>query len=360
MPKNLKSSKRIRNNSKTSSKRYGKHHKKGNRYAKIYAPYLPLIISIIASLFISFWHPNSSSTLAYATEMSASGLLSATNSQRSSNGKSTLTINAQLASAAQTKANHMVTNNYWSHTTPDGQEPWVFIQNAGYSYSKAGENLAYGFATSADAVIGWMNSPTHKANMLDNSFTDVGFGFANSSNFNGDGQQTVVVAMYGRPQALGASSPVASTQTPASSLTPNPTPVAKPPAPAPIPQPAAPISQDPIDTEGEAPSADEPAKPAPVTTEQPVASAMPVSQHIVKAQTLTNGQAPWTIGAAMLITGLALLLLMARHSLKVRHLFKDIVYNTEKFVLHHPLFDSILLGLAILGATLARTVGTIL
>jgi len=360
MPKNLKSSKRSRAHNKTSSKRYGKHHSKGNRYAKIYAPYLPLVISIIASLFISFWHPNSSSTLAYATEMSASGLLSATNSQRSSNGKSTLTINSQLASAAQAKANHMVTNNYWSHTTPDGQEPWAFIQNAGYSYSKAGENLAYGFATSADTVIGWMNSPTHKANMLDNAFTDVGFGFANSSNFNGDGQQTVVVAMYGKPQALGASSPVANTQPPTSSPTPNPVPTAKPSTPAPTPQPATPISQNPIEGEEEAPSINESAKATPVTTEQSIESAMPISQHIVKAQTLTNGQAPWTIGAATLITGLALLLLLARHSLKARHLFKDIVYNTEKFVLHHPLFDSILLGLAILGATLARTVGTIL
>lgn len=169
------------------------------------ARYLP---AIIITLFASFiWAQpqfvmfgTRSNVLAYATDMSHGGLLSATNSQRSAHGVSTLSINSKLNSAAQAKANDMVARDYWSHQTPDGQQPWVFIVNAGYQYLAAGENLAYGFSTSSGAVTGWMNSPSHKANLLSSSFTEVGFGFANSADYVGNGPQTVVVAMYGKPQ----------------------------------------------------------------------------------------------------------------------------------------------------------------
>ncbi len=349
MPKTTKTTRTPRTHTKNHTKRHGRHHKKSGQYVKVYAPYLPLLISIIASIFLSFWRP-AGNTLAYATSMSSGSLLSATNSQRTNNGKAALSLNAQLSSAAQAKANHMVANNYWSHTTPDGQEPWVFIQNAGYSYNKAGENLAYGFATSSDAVAGWMNSPTHKANLLDSAFNEVGFGFANSPNFNGDGQQTVVVAMYGQPQVLAA--------------TPTPSPASTAPTtqPAATPEPVAPAAtiETSKKTKQEAAKKEPVRKPTPVTTEQPVAAAAPVSQDIAKAQTLTKGRAPWALGAAVIVTGFALIALLLHHSLKARHLLHDLIHNTERFVLHHPLLESTLLGLAILGTVLSRTVGTIL
>lgn len=352
MPKTTKNTRTPRTHTRNHSKRHGKHHKKSGHYTKVYAPYLPLIISIIASLFLSFWQPNSSNTLAYATQMSSGGLLASTNAQRTSNGKSSLSLNSKLSNAAQAKANHMVAHNYWSHTTPDGQEPWVFIQNAGYAYNKAGENLAYGFGTSSDTVVGWMNSPTHKANMLDASFTEVGFGFANSANFNGDGKQTIVVAMYGQPQVLSATAPTAADQPAASA--PASVPSADPaPAPTAATQPTTAAKKETTEKQPEK-------KAAPVTTEQPIVAAAPVSQNIAKAQMLTSGHAPWTLGAAVVVTGLAIIILLTHHSLKARHLIKDLVHNTEKFVLHHPLLESTLLGLAILGATLSRTVGTIL
>ncbi len=353
MPKTNRSTHTPRTHTRNHTKRHGQHHKKSTRYAKVYAPYLPLVIAIVASLLLSFWRP-SGNTLAYATEMSASGLLTSTNSQRTSNGRATLSLNPQLSNAAQAKANDMIARNYWSHTTPDGQEPWVFIQNAGYNYNKAGENLAYGFATSSDAVIGWMNSPTHKANLLDSAFTEVGFGFANGTNFNGDGQQTVVVAMYGQPQVLAAS---------AAPTAPAPQPATTPavPAPQPATTPTKVIPQAPPQQKiTKQPTAKPETKPTPVTTEQPIATAAPVSKDIAKAQTLTNGKAPWALGAAVIVTGAALVGLLIHHSLKARHLLHDIIHNTERFVLHHPLFESTLLGLAILGTVLSRTVGTIL
>jgi hypothetical protein len=326
---------------KDHTKRHGRHHKHSHKYAKVYAPYLPLVISIIASIFLSFYRPGAGNTLAYATEISASGLLSATNSQRVANSVGSLSLNGQLNAAAQSKANDMVARNYWSHTTPDGQQPWVFIDATGYKYSKAGENLAYGFATSSETVSGWMNSPAHKANMLDTAFTEVGFGYANSSDFNGDGEETVVVAMYAKPQVKSAATtPAPSTATPTTTPPAAPAPA---PAPTPIPQPA-PVAEQP------------PEKPAPVTTEQPVTALATQPRKISRIEALTQGRLPWVASAlGILLIGLAIFKLL-HHSLKLRHLLRD----GERLILHHPLLDSTLLGLAILGLTLLRTVGTIL
>lgn len=349
MPKSTKSKRTPRGFTKNQTKRHGRHHKQGHDYAKTYFPYLPLVISIIASLFLSFWHPESGNTLAYATEMSRGGLLSATNSHRGANGKAALSLNSKLNSSAQAKANDMVAKDYWSHVGPGGQQPWAFFDAAGYDYKKAGENLAYGFTTSSATVSGWMASPTHKANMLDGAFTEVGFGFANSPNFNGDGQQTVVVAHYAQPQ-------VASAQTPAPVAPTTPSPPQTAPATTqqkPKPKPTAPAPAKPVEEA-------KPTNPAPITTEQPIASAAPVSQNISKAQSLTSGHWPWITAAMALLSGAALITLLIHHSLKVRHLWNDLVNDTEKFILHHPLLESTLLGVAILAAVLAKTSGTIL
>ena len=167
-----------------------------------YLKLLPALLIFAASILVrsapsvaSITKP--SSVLGYATSISVGDLLAGTNSQRSANGVASLALNTKLINAAQAKANDMVARDYWSHTTPDGQQPWVFITQAGYSYRAAGENLAYGFATSSDTITGWMNSPPHKENLLKTTFNDVGFGIANSANYVGTGQQTVVVAMYG-------------------------------------------------------------------------------------------------------------------------------------------------------------------
>ncbi len=319
-------------------KRHGKHHRHSRRYVKVYAPYLPLVVSLVMNLFLSFWQPaRQGVTLAYATEMSVSGLLQTTNSHRSGNGKGDLTLNQQLASAAQAKANDMIARNYWSHATPDGQQPWVFLDNAGYKYLKAGENLAYGFATSGDAVVGWMNSPTHQANMLDGAFTEVGFGFANGESYNGAGEQTIVVAMYGKPQTLGAT-----TQPAPAPPAPAPTPA---PAPAPLPAPVAPIPEP-----SPAPV------PAPVTTDQPVAAVIPAPTEIAQVQTLTGGHAPWAFAALSTLLAGLIIFWLAHHSLRLRHLLHD----SERLILHHPLLDATLLSLTILGLLLSRTAGFIL
>jgi uncharacterized protein YkwD len=334
----------------TPKKRHGRHHRHTPDYIKTYLPYLPLFVSIIASALLSFRQPSiNANTLAYATEMSTSSLLSATNSNRAANGIGSLAINSQLSNAAQAKANDMIARNYWSHTTQDGQQPWVFVDNAGYKYTKAGENLAYGFATSSDAVTGWMNSPTHKANMLDGNFAEVGFGFANGGSYNSAGEQTVVVAMYGKPQTLGAST------TPAAAAAPTP---AAPKPSTPAPTPAAPTAPAPAE------STPEVAQPVPVNTEQPaeaIAAAAP--QEIAKVQTITGGRTPWALGAVTLGLAAILIFWAAHHTLRLRRWFKDgnkLLHKGERYILHHPLLDTTLFSFTILGLILARTTGIIL
>ena len=159
--------------------------------------------------------------LSYATSISTDGLLNATNVRRAAASKGALTINSKLTQAAQAKANDMATRNYWAHNTPDGTPPWSFITNAGYSYDKAGENLACGFDESTDVVTGWYNSPSHRDNLLHPDYTEVGFGIANAASYNcgdiGATQQTIVVAMYAKPYTTPttntSTAPTTTTQT---------------------------------------------------------------------------------------------------------------------------------------------------
>lgn len=101
-----------------------------------------------------------------------------------------------LQQAACAKLDHMITNDYWSHTAPDGTEPWSFIQKQGYTYTKAGENLAYGHETEDNLIRGWMSSPTHKENIL-GDYTESGV-CTKKTEFQRN-VSNVSVQMFGKP-----------------------------------------------------------------------------------------------------------------------------------------------------------------
>jgi hypothetical protein len=135
----------------------------------------------------------------YATDINVADLHLLANQEREKAGLASLTLNEQLNEAARNKANHMIANNYWDHYAPDGTTPWSFIKASGYDYKTAGENLAEGFSYSSDVVAGWMNSTTHKANVLKDSYADVGYAVLNGVLL-GE-KTTLVVAMYGTPKS---------------------------------------------------------------------------------------------------------------------------------------------------------------
>lgn len=121
-----------------------------------------------------------------------------TNEERQKAGLAELVLNPELNKSAKLKCDDMVSRNYWSHNTPDGVEPWNFFREVGITYTNAGENLAYGYEDANSAVAGWMDSQTHKDNILTSVYTDVGFAACKSDNFIDVGPQIIIVQHFMR------------------------------------------------------------------------------------------------------------------------------------------------------------------
>lgn len=169
----------------------------------------------------------------YSSAITSTNILVLTNAARTTAGLPALGMNTMLSSAAQAKAASMLEEQYFAHQSPDGRMPWNFIRSTGYTYQHAGENLAVHFQQAEDVHAGWMASPTHRANILDNRYTEIGVGVS-SGNFEGV-PAIFVVQMFGTPmtQPTQPTQPTAPVPTPAEE-----TPVAAAQQPTPEPQPA--------------------------------------------------------------------------------------------------------------------------
>lgn len=104
------------------------------------------------------------------------------NEERKKTGRPLLTVDSTLEKAAQTKADDMVKNNYFSHTSPTYGSPFKMIQDFGISYKAAGENIA-GNPSIEAAVESWLKSDEHKKNILSNAYNYIGIGVANSKTY---------------------------------------------------------------------------------------------------------------------------------------------------------------------------------
>lgn len=129
-------------------------------------------------------------------------LIDITNSNRLAQNLNTLKENPTLAYAAQLKANDMAEKGYFAHNSPDGKSPWYWFNEGGYQFLYAGENLAVNFSESEDVVRAWMNSEGHRANILNDKFTEIGIAMAPGVY---NGRDTIfVVQLFAQPapQAL--------------------------------------------------------------------------------------------------------------------------------------------------------------
>ena len=115
-------------------------------------------------------------TILYA--FGAQEVLDSSNQARTRFSVEPLSANSLLMSAAQKKAEHMAKNQYFSHIAPDGTEPWDYFKEVGYSYELAGENLAITNESVDKVIDGWLNSTTHKENLLNPKYVHTGIGIA--------------------------------------------------------------------------------------------------------------------------------------------------------------------------------------
>lgn len=104
------------------------------------------------------------------------------NKQRTNNGLSALKVDAGVLKVARVKAQDMVDNNYFSHNSPTYGSPFDMLKSFKVTYKTAGENIA-GNSSNSGAVIAWMNSSGHKANILNSSFNYTGIGVVKSSKY---------------------------------------------------------------------------------------------------------------------------------------------------------------------------------
>lgn len=179
---------------------------KGNNYRphliRVHGLVAVLVIALLAQVVYGYLATGTFQVLGRASDISAAELLEDTNQQRTAAGLEALQPNTELAQAAALKAQDMFAHNYWAHTSPQGVEPWKWFGDVGYSYSVAGENLAKNYPSAQATVTAWMNSETHRANIMNGKYVDVGFAVADGTI---DGSETtLVVALYGAPAVLAA------------------------------------------------------------------------------------------------------------------------------------------------------------
>lgn len=150
-------------------------------------------------------------------DVTKSVLLQLTNQERQKLGLQPLRANQHLEQAAYQKAQDMLQKGYFAHTSPAGTSPWYWIQNEGYRYQYAGENLAIGFLASEELFSAWYNSLAHRNNLLGPNYQEVGIAIVKGS-FRGS-ETTLAVQFFGTP--------IRQTQQPKSAELPESTQIAK-------------------------------------------------------------------------------------------------------------------------------------
>lgn len=124
-------------------------------------------------------------------------LINLTNEERSKIKLPELKKSSLLEQAAKLKAEDMVNKGYFSHKTPEGRDPWFFLESVGYKYSYAGENLAVNFFDSKAVSEAWMASPSHKSNIIKSKYTEIGIATAEGKYKGRD--SVFVVQFFGTP-----------------------------------------------------------------------------------------------------------------------------------------------------------------
>lgn len=115
---------------------------------------------------------SSSVSASIQSSSAASEVVRLTNSARSQNGYAALVEDGALSDAAAVRAREIARS--FSHTRPSGASFSSALSESGVSYLRAGENIASGQKSASEVVNAWMNSPGHRANILNSSYSRIG------------------------------------------------------------------------------------------------------------------------------------------------------------------------------------------
>lgn len=137
---------------------------------KIKTRYLAEFVAFVIMFFI-FAGP------VLASEITTGKVIDLVNMSREKEGLKPLTQSESLMKIANDKLNDMIKNNYFAHTSPAGKNPWHWFSKNGYDYQYAGENLAINFVSAEKQHSAWMDSITHKKNILNHNYKEIGVAF---------------------------------------------------------------------------------------------------------------------------------------------------------------------------------------
>lgn len=143
-------------------------------YIVVYAPYYKPAVNIVNS----------------------NNIVDLINQERTLQSQPNLKIDSDLMKAAQKRAEDMAKQKIFDHYGPDGSNPWDYIQNSNYNYVIAGENLAISNSSDSDIVDSWMQSITHKNNILNADFYNIGMGSANFGAFEKHLDSNIIVVLF--------------------------------------------------------------------------------------------------------------------------------------------------------------------
>ncbi len=161
----------------------------------IYYGLILLLLKLIVIPFL-FYFPQTG----FFADLTKNGLFEFSNSARRSLGLSILSENPTLNTAAYLKAKDMMEKDYFAHYSPEGITPWYWLDISGYGYRTAGENLAIGFLESEQVHSAWMKSLSHKKNILNPNFQEMGIAVL-KDNFQGK-ETTLVVQFFGTQKTI--------------------------------------------------------------------------------------------------------------------------------------------------------------
>jgi len=174
---------------------FGNNHKA--KIIKTHGIFILTLSFVFFQVFLNFFALSRPAVLGFSANISPEKIIELTNIERAKANAGALRESRLLSEAARQKAADMFAFNYWAHVSPSGRSPWAFFTDVGYKYQYAGENLARDFSDPSSVVKAWLNSPSHRENLINGKYQEIGVAVVDGT-LQGV-ETTLVVQLFGTP-----------------------------------------------------------------------------------------------------------------------------------------------------------------